>query len=134
MHSLKLDWISSACTLNEVLKKEEHKVEARYFKWQDLPGKVPKEGVTMRVVSGEKGMMVLFEIEPGVEIPVHSHPHEQMGTVLEGELTMNINGVEELLKAGDGYIAPSGVPHGAKAGDKGVKVLDFFSPPREDYK
>ena len=109
-------------------------MDARFFSWQDIPEKVPKEGVTMRVVSGEKGMMVFFDIEPNVEIPVHSHPHEQMGTVLEGELTMSINGVEQVLKAGDGYIAPSGMPHGARAGSQGAKVVDFFSPPREDYK
>ncbi len=109
-------------------------MDARFFSWQDIPERVPKEEVTMRVVSGEKGMMVFFDIEPNVEIPVHSHPHEQMGTVLEGELTMIINGVEQVLKAGDGYIAPSGMPHGARAGSQGVKVVDFFSPPREDYK
>ena len=109
-------------------------MESKFFRWKDISGKTPKRGITMRVVSGEKGMMVFFHIEPNVEIPIHSHPHEQMGTVLEGELTMIINGVEQVLKAGDGYVAPSGVPHGARAGSQGVKVVDFFSPPREDYR
>ena len=109
-------------------------MDARFFNWRDIPERIPKEGVTMKVVSGEKGMMVSFDIEPNVEIPVHSHPHEQMGTVLEGEITLKIGKEERILKAGDGYIAPSGVPHGAKTGTKGAKVLDFFSPPREDYK
>ena len=109
-------------------------MEPKFFSWQEIIGKTPREGVTMRVFSGEKGMMVLFEIAPNVEIEVHSHLHEQMGTVLEGEITLKIGKEERILKAGDGYIAPSGVPHGAKTGTKGAKVLDFFSPPREDYK
>ncbi len=109
-------------------------MEPKLFSWKEIPGRTPKEGVTMRVFSGEKGMMVLFEIAPNAEIEVHSHPHEQMGTVLKGEITLKIDGRDMLLKAGDGYIAPSGIPHGAVAGAKGARVLDFFSPPREDYR
>ena len=107
---------------------------SRFFKWKELPGSMPKEGVTMRVLSGEKGMMVLFDIGPHVEIETHSHPHEQMGTVLEGEITLKIGQEERVLKSGDCYIAPSNVPHSARTGEKGAKVIDFFSPPREDYK
>jgi len=109
-------------------------VDPRFFRWHEIPTRVPKEGVTMRVVSGDKGMMVFFDIGPHTEIPPHSHPHEQMGTVLEGEITLIIGNEERLLNAGDGYVAPSGVAHGARTGNQGAKVVDFFSPPREDYR
>ena len=106
----------------------------RFFRWEDIGGKEPKRGVSMKVLSGEKGMMVLFYIAPKVEIETHSHPHEQMGTVLKGEITLEIDGEERLLRAGDCYIAPSNTPHSARAGREGAQVIDFFSPPREDYK
>ncbi len=105
-----------------------------FFKWKELPGRIPKKGVTMKVLSGEKGMMVLFDIDPHVEIEAHSHPHEQMGTVLEGEIILKIGQKEKVLKAGDCYVAPSNTLHGARTGERGAHVLDFFSPPREDYK
>jgi len=38
------------------------------------------KGVTRYILlSGEKLMIVYYEIEPGVIFPEHSHPHEQMG-------------------------------------------------------
>jgi len=105
-----------------------------FYHWEKIKEKSPKPGVKMKVVYGEKGMMVLFEIDPHVEIEIHNHPHEQMGTVLEGEIVLIINEKEKLLKKGDVYIAKANIPHGAYTLDKKAKVLDFFSPPREEYK
>lgn len=105
-----------------------------FYRWVEVKERNPKRGVKMRVISGEKGMMVLFEIEPGVEIETHSHPHEQMGTVLEGEISLVIGGKKRVLKKGDSYIVPSNIPHKAYTLDKKAKVLDFFAPPREEYR
>ena len=105
-----------------------------FTSWKDTPVKEPVKGVKMRVITAEKVQMVLFEIDPNCEIPEHSHPHEQMGTVLEGKILLRINGEEKILEKGDAYIAPSNVPHGAKALDEGAVVLDVFSPPREEYR
>ncbi len=105
-----------------------------FFKWKDIIPKLSKEGIKMKVITGERAQMVLFEIEPHVEFPEHSHPHEQMGTVLEGKILLRIGDEERILEAGDVYIAPSNVKHSAKTfGEKAV-VLDVFSPPREEYK
>ncbi len=105
-----------------------------FHSWRELPVRRPKEGVQMRVLSGDKGMMVLFDIEPEVEIELHAHPHEQMGTVLEGEITLKIGEEEQVLKAGDCYVAPANSPHSARTGKEGARVIDFFSPPREEYR
>ena len=93
----------------------------------------PLPGVTMWPASGVNLMMNFVRIEPGGEVPVHRHPHEQAGTVIEGAIFMTIDGETRELQVGDCYIAPPHSLHGASAGPAGCLVVDVFSPPREDY-
>jgi quercetin dioxygenase-like cupin family protein len=110
-----------------------------FFKLTEVEPIELAPGIKLRLISGDKGMMSYVYIEPGAIVPLHSHPHEQMGTVLEGEMYFYLGSMNEedrrLMKAGDVYIAPGGVPHAATSAhpDKHVVALDFFSPPREDY-
>jgi quercetin dioxygenase-like cupin family protein len=90
-------------------------------------------GVTMRPLFGDGAMLNLLEFEPGAIVPAHTHPHEQLGHVLEGELTLSIDGVEHLLGAGDAYQIPGGVEHAARC-DGVCLVMDVFQPVREDYR
>ena len=91
-------------------------------------------GVFLRTMWGEKIMMSLVEISPNSEVPMHEHPHEQAGMVLEGEFDFTIGGVTSRVKKGDAYVIPGGVEHHVKATDEPAVALDIFSPPREDYK
>lgn len=93
----------------------------------------PIPGVTMSPLTGEKLMFNFVRIEPGAVVPIHHHPHEQAGTVLEGTLIMTIGDETRHLTYGDAYVAPPHVPHGATTDEQGCLVLDVFSPPREDY-
>ena len=68
-----------------------------------------------------------------MEVPLHTHPQEQSGIIIEGELEMGVDGNVRILKPGDMYIIPGGVEHYAKASTGSAKVLDIFSPVREDY-
>jgi quercetin dioxygenase-like cupin family protein len=90
-------------------------------------------GVKMYPFWGEKVMLNLVDLEPNAVVPIHSHPHEQMGMLLTGEITMTIDGVDHPLQPNGAYQVPGGVPHGATAGPRGCRVLDVFSPVREDY-
>ena len=104
-----------------------------FYRWEEVAPKEPAEGVRMRVITGNNVQMVLFELEEGAEIPTHSHPHEQMGTVLKGRILLKVGGEEKVLREGDAYIAPPNTPHSGKALEKST-VLDVFSPPREEYR
>ncbi|HEX2911111.1 MAG TPA: cupin domain-containing protein [Chloroflexia bacterium] len=95
-------------------------------------------GVNLQLICGDKTMMSFVTIQPGAIVPLHSHPHEQMGAGVEGEMLLYIGGLEpehcHIIRAGDSYLIPGGVPHSAKPlGDKACVALDIFSPPREDY-
>lgn len=91
-------------------------------------------GVDIHTVAGEQIMLSHVEFEPHAVVQPHSHPHEQMGLLLEGELTFVINGQRQLVRPGDMWRIPGGVEHSAIAGDHPVKALDVFHPIREDYR
>jgi quercetin dioxygenase-like cupin family protein len=91
-------------------------------------------GVYRRTLSyGDKAMIVHFTIEQGAAVPVHSHPHDQLSFVVEGELEFTLAGEKFTLRAGDSLLSPGNVEHGAKAIRRTV-ITDTFAPPREDYK
>ena len=90
-------------------------------------------GVFLRTMWGDKIMLSVVEIEANSEVPMHQHPHEQAGMVLEGEFDFTIGGVTTRVGKGDTYIIPGGVEHGLQATDEPSTALDIFSPPREDY-
>ena len=84
------------------------------------------------LVSGKALMICRFDLECGVVIPEHSHPHDQAGYVVSGRVRITVDGNSLELGPGDSYCAPSGAPHSARALEATV-VVDTFSPPREDY-
>ena len=99
-----------------------------------MPSLTPIAGVTMWPTTGTNLMISFVRIEPGAEVPLHHHPHEQGGTVIEGSLLMTIDGETRELRTGDVYLAPPHSVHGAIAGPQGCLAVDIFSPPREDYR
>jgi quercetin dioxygenase-like cupin family protein len=91
-------------------------------------------GLWRRTLSwGERLMVVQVVLEEGTVVPAHRHPHEQITYVVEGELSMQVEGQSCVLQAGDSLLFPANVEHGATA-LKYTLVIDTFSPPREDYK
>jgi quercetin dioxygenase-like cupin family protein len=104
-----------------------------------LPGEHPTlETVPGRfgeiIIVGEKAMMMRLTVQPNVPTPPHSHPHEQMGIVLEGEGTLFIDGEEKHIKKGTSFWVPPNSSHNFDAtGSKPAVLIECFSPPREDY-
>lgn len=91
-------------------------------------------GALSGIVRGERLMLSFLDLAPGCEIPEHSHPHEQAGVVLEGALRFRIGDEERMAGPGDAFVIPPNVAHwGRVEGVVTVRVLDIFSPPREDY-
>jgi quercetin dioxygenase-like cupin family protein len=65
--------------------------------------------------------------------PPHSHPHEQITYVAEGELFLFIGEEKHHLTKGDIFTVPSGLPHCIQTISKKVRLIDSFSPVREDF-
>jgi quercetin dioxygenase-like cupin family protein len=96
----------------------------------------PKElvpGITGYYAHGHSLTFGYVELKAGSSIPMHQHIHEQITYIIEGELDMVIGGQSCLLTAGMYHVISSNTPHSAIA-KKDCKVVDAFSPVREDYK
>jgi len=90
-------------------------------------------GVEIRTHSLTNLMLSVVRLEPGSVVLDHSHPHEQMGILLEGRLEFTVGGVTRLLGPGDMWRIPGGVVHGVRALDQPAVAVDVFQPIREDY-
>jgi len=92
------------------------------------PGKVTRKVKAY----GEKTMMVEVIFEENCTGAAHSHPHEQLSYCLEGKFDFTIGDSRVIISRGDSVLIPGGIIHGVVCLEKG-RLLDVFSPPREDF-
>ena len=77
--------------------------------------------------AGYNIVTVIAEIPPNQLAGRHTHPGVDTGYVVEGEATLIVEGKpDQLLKTGDSYAVPAGVPHDVKTGDKGLKLMAVY--------
>ena len=82
---------------------------------------------------GEKGLLGEFILEAGAVLPLHTHPHEQIGYLVSGALDFIIDGQEYSALPGDSWAIPGHIEHSARALENSVAV-EVFVPIREDYR
>jgi quercetin dioxygenase-like cupin family protein len=78
--------------------------------------------------AGHETHIMLVTSAPGALLPRHTHPGVEMSYVVEGELTLTIEGKEAVVvKAGSSFSVPPGVVHSAKnTASIPTKVLATF--------
>jgi quercetin dioxygenase-like cupin family protein len=84
-------------------------------------------------VHGENMTVTNWSVEAGAEFPEHSHPHEQISIVVEGEFELTLDGETEVLRPGRIAVIPPETPHSGRARTE-CEIIDVFSPVREDYR
>jgi quercetin dioxygenase-like cupin family protein len=104
---------------------------------EDSPIFQQMSGLDTRILTGlhgEKMMMVLNDTLPGHSVPMHTHPHEQVGVVFSGKGILRIGDEGRRVQKGDFYCIPGNVPHGDTClSDEPFVMLDIFYPVREDF-
>lgn len=106
-----------------------------YFDLSQQPTRELRPGVRITTAWGDHIMLSFLTFEwEGAEVPLHHHPHEQMGMGLEGEFELQIGEERRIIRSGDSYWIPGDVPHSARAVGGPARALDIFHPVREDYK
>lgn len=84
-------------------------------------------------VHSEQMTVAYWTIAAGAALPEHSHPHEQITSLIEGEFEMVIAGEKKLLKPGEAAVIPSKVRHAGKA-ITACRIIDVFHPVRQEYR
>lgn len=90
-------------------------------------------GFQGRFVHSATMTFAYWEIQAGALVPEHHHVHEQVVNMFEGQLELTVDGIKHTLGPGQVLIIPSHAVHSGKA-LTACKVLDVFSPVREDYR
>jgi quercetin dioxygenase-like cupin family protein len=75
---------------------------------------------------------VYWNIAKDAPLPKHSHEHEQVVHMLEGEFELVVRGTPHRLQKGDVFAIPSNAEHSGIALTD-CKIMDAFCPVREDY-
>lgn len=104
-----------------------------YYDPAEREGKELVPGIMARTFWGQHMLAAVVDLQPHTELPSHSHPHEQLGIVIQGEIEFEIDGQVRRLGPGGVYVIPGGVIHRARTFDQAVQVLDVFSPVRQEY-
>lgn len=95
-----------------------------------------KPGCTRRIIHTDRLMMVAIEFTGGPAAnpdPPHSHPHEQVTFMADGEVDFFIGEDSTRLAAGDMIAVPPNLPHGIQLLTPTARIVDAFAPIREDF-
>jgi quercetin dioxygenase-like cupin family protein len=105
-----------------------------FLNLHELEEKQIAPGFRGRFVHSESMTFAYWDIEAGAVLPEHSHPHEQVASIIEGELELTVNGEAKVLRPGSVAVAiiPSDATHSGRA-ITSCRVIDVFYPVREDY-
>jgi quercetin dioxygenase-like cupin family protein len=91
------------------------------------------DGIDIKtLVFGEKMLLSEFHMKRGSALPLHSHPQEQAGRLLQGRIVLSIGSEKKEMKPGDCWSVPGGIEHGAQILEDSI-AIEVFSPVREDY-
>jgi quercetin dioxygenase-like cupin family protein len=104
-----------------------------FIKLSDIEEREIVKGFRSRFVHSDLMTSAYWQIEAGSSLPDHSHPHEQVTTVIRGRFEMTVDGETHTIEAGTVVVIPSGAKHRGRALTD-CFILDVFSPVREDYR
>jgi unsaturated pyranuronate lyase len=99
----------------------------------DIKSKEIVKGFNGKFIHSDSMTCAYWYIDNGSELPEHAHPHEQVLNMLAGTFEFNLDGEKKILKPGDVVVIPPNIKHTGKAVTD-CKILDVFSPVREDLK
>jgi len=105
----------------------------RLVKMSELEVRTPVAGYNGRFVHGEKVTVAYWDVAEGAALPAHSHPHEQVVNIMDGEFELVVDGATVRMAAGMAFAIPGGVFHSGRALTP-CRIIDVFSPVREDYR
>lgn len=100
---------------------------------QSIDNKELLPGFRGRFIHTEQMTFAYWDIAAGSELPSHSHFHEQVANVLEGQFELIVEGERRILTPGEVAVIPSNAIHSGKA-ITDCRILDVFAPVREEYR
>ncbi len=98
-----------------------------------IPSKEIMPGLHGKLVHTENMSIVFWEVEEGAEVHEHAHMNEQVMHVIEGKFEFTLDGETKMYHPGDLVVIAPHKKHSGRALTP-CKLMDVFSPVREEYK
>ena len=90
-------------------------------------------GVHLRAAGGDQVLLCKVSYDPGKQVTRHSHEHtEQVMYILDGEVTMTVEGETRTLRAGDTAVVNRGLEHELHS-ESGVTFMEALAPVPLDH-
>lgn len=114
-------WISSCVLVGLVVALPPARADAPAFKRTELA----RHDLAIK---DREAVVARGEFPPGVGIPKHTHPGDEVAYVLEGALTIELEGKPAVtVKAGETFFVPGGTVHfGKNAGKTPTVVISTY--------
>jgi len=108
-------------------------MEIVHGNWNEMTWEHMRRNITRVAWTGEGATCLLGRAEPGHEKRPHSHGHEQIVIILEGEGWFHVGDDKYKVTAGSFLVIPPNVEHYLEVtGMKPVLDLDIFTPKRPE--
>jgi quercetin dioxygenase-like cupin family protein len=90
-------------------------------------------GGKVRFIHSDHMTVAYWNFTAGAKLPEHSHPHEQVTSVIHGELELTVNGETRRMPPGAVAVIPPDAVHSARPLTD-CYIIDTFYPVREDLR
>jgi quercetin dioxygenase-like cupin family protein len=110
----------------------QEKYDERVVHYRNTPQMELTPGARNYIVSTEKITVSFVTLEPDIHVTPHRHEPEQIVIVNDGACDFMVDGKLYHLEEGDVLIIPSNVAHGNYSSERGLRMIEVFSPPRYD--
>ena len=95
-----------------------------FFKSREIELEDLGQGIKRKICAYNDNLMAVeVFFEEGAVGEMHSHPHEQITYILDGEFEFTIGDKKKVVKTGDSLIKQSNIKHGAICLKKGKLCL-----------
>jgi quercetin dioxygenase-like cupin family protein len=105
-------------------------------RWAEITPEVIAPGRKRYLAYTDDLMVVVIDFEDGPHAepdPPHSHPHQQVTYVAEGEVVFFLGDEPHTLGPGDLITVPGDLPHTIQLRTERARLVDTFTPIREEF-
>ena len=107
------------------------------LKFEQILSQTVRPGLERKIINANQLMTVILDFTDGPwaeKEPPHAHPHQQTSYIAKGEIIFYCEGEPDAhLKEGDMFVVPSGKKHTIKLLTKEARLVDSFTPLRQDF-
>ena len=104
----------------------------KHFTLENIPERELYPGFLAKIIHTDLQSISYVRCLKGAILPVHKHVEEQVLNLIEGEMSVTVEGTTTHCSAGDVVHIPSNALHTVTA-ITDCMAIDIFSPSREAY-